>query len=631
LLNPFLFFTQHAIKTVLATLNESDRVSLISFDNSASVRARLTTVDEEGRRLVQGKVDALNDGGGTNLWAGLLMGMEVLSQQQQLDAASGQPQRARNSAILLLTDGDSPTEPDGGHLPCLKLYSELHGGKYPGTISTFGFGYSLDSQLLRQLAVEGGGAYSFIPDSGFVGTVFVNALANTLVTVANQAQLSLELDNGATFVATDDVVNPGKLAMTTSWGQSIMLSSVQAEQPLRVLMRLNVPENCDGDVVSATLTYVPSQGLPVDNKSTVKISAEQVVLNDPIELQAQQWRLRTINCIDGIMKLLLQGTSDALLAQCKALIDALVAPMQQWADLHPVAAGASHSSAQKRVQGLLADLKGQVTEACSRADWVAKWGRHYLPSLQRAHELCQQNNFKDPGVQCYGGAGFAAMRDTANDIFDALPAPVPCVNSYYDDYNYGGYGGAPSRAAGAPTSMRSFNCASAGCVHANAMLTVLDATNTSHLRVASEVRAGDRVLTSAGEHGVVKCVLRTDCVDGGSMMCRVPTEEGQLLITPWHPVMYNGKWTFPHDINSPAPVDCLSVFSFLIESVANSSQWVPTVWVDGVSAVTLAHGIQNDTVASHSFWGTDQVFYKFSLYSSAAFTKAYFLCYLFRL
>ena len=36
---------------------------------------------------------------------------------------------------------------------------------------------SEDSTLLRQIATEGGGMHSFIPDSGFVGTAFVNSLA----------------------------------------------------------------------------------------------------------------------------------------------------------------------------------------------------------------------------------------------------------------------------------------------------------------------------------------------------------------------------------------------------------------------------------------------------------------------
>ncbi len=55
-----------------------------------------------------------------------------------------------------------------------------------------------------------------------------------------------------------------------------------------------------------------------------------------------------------------------------------------WSTIRP-----SHRavSAQRRVEALLADLEGQVTQAVSRDDWFRRWGRHYLPSLQRAHEL----------------------------------------------------------------------------------------------------------------------------------------------------------------------------------------------------------------------------------------------------
>lgn len=57
----------------------------------------------------------------------------------------------------------------------------------------FGFGYNLDSGLLDELAREGGGRYAFIPDSGFVGTVFVHALANLLTTAAQKVVLNLEV------------------------------------------------------------------------------------------------------------------------------------------------------------------------------------------------------------------------------------------------------------------------------------------------------------------------------------------------------------------------------------------------------------------------------------------------------
>jgi hypothetical protein len=37
-------------------------------------------------------------------------------------------------------------------------------------INTFGFEYRLDTKVLVDIARKGNGAFSFIPDSGFVGT-----------------------------------------------------------------------------------------------------------------------------------------------------------------------------------------------------------------------------------------------------------------------------------------------------------------------------------------------------------------------------------------------------------------------------------------------------------------------------
>merc|ERR1711988_2018185 len=79
------------------------------------------------------------------------------------------------------------------------------------------------------------------------------------------------------------------------------------------------------------------------------------------------------------------------------------------------------------VKALLEDLCGQCTEALSRREWFSKWGVHYLPSIMFAHRLQQCNNFKDPGVQHYGGTLFNDIRDAADDVFNNLPAPKPSV------------------------------------------------------------------------------------------------------------------------------------------------------------------------------------------------------------
>merc|ERR1719353_1371618 len=99
----------------------------------------------------------------------------------------------------------------------LQRYRDTHEGKYPGVISTFGFGYSMDSPLLRAISHEGDGMYAFIPDSGFVGTAFVNALSNSLVTAAAHAVLSIEPGEGVEILE----VLGGQQHTMQSWGVSV--------------------------------------------------------------------------------------------------------------------------------------------------------------------------------------------------------------------------------------------------------------------------------------------------------------------------------------------------------------------------------------------------------------------------
>jgi len=53
--------------------------------------------------------------------------------------------------------------PQKGYVPKLRDAGEL-----PTTIHTFGFGYNLNSGLLKSIAEIGGGNYAFIPDAGLI-------------------------------------------------------------------------------------------------------------------------------------------------------------------------------------------------------------------------------------------------------------------------------------------------------------------------------------------------------------------------------------------------------------------------------------------------------------------------------
>lgn len=82
--------------------------------------------------------------------------------------------------MLLFTDGCPNIDPPRGHVNSMKNYVEQNEIPASHSVKTFGFGYSLDSKLLEEIAVEGNGSFSFIPDAGMVGTIFIHAVSSIL-------------------------------------------------------------------------------------------------------------------------------------------------------------------------------------------------------------------------------------------------------------------------------------------------------------------------------------------------------------------------------------------------------------------------------------------------------------------
>jgi Mg-chelatase subunit ChlD len=140
-----LDLVKHALKTIIHSLTQNDRLSIVSFANSASILFKLHQMDADGRSSALAALERLNDNGQTNLWDGLRTGLEVL--------AEGQRSKGSNVALFLLTDGCPNVEPPRGHLPTLISYKAKM--KFTCSINTFGFGYNLESKLLEDLAQIG--------------------------------------------------------------------------------------------------------------------------------------------------------------------------------------------------------------------------------------------------------------------------------------------------------------------------------------------------------------------------------------------------------------------------------------------------------------------------------------------
>jgi len=233
------------------------------------------------------------------------------------------------------------------------------------------------------------------------------------------------------------------------------------------------------------------------------------------------------------------------------------------------------------------DLKEDVTGQIKLAfdpQYFSKWGKYYLPSIANAHMLQQCNNFKDPGVQKYGGKDFEALRDVIDDTFNNLPPMEPSRSVYSSS-------GAVASAS--PVSNSMYNRNSDPCFSGDSTMIV----NGVMTRV-DEVKKGDLVSSGFGSYGRVNTVVKTDLKGRKTFLVELI---GGAKITPWHPVMYEGSWVFPCDIAPVYEYDNVpAIYSFILDSSSSS------VEVNGIPAVTLGHGVTGD-IREHTFLGTKQV------------------------
>lgn len=125
----------------------------------------------------------------------------------------------------------------------------------------------------------------------------------------------------------------------------------------------------------------------------------------------------------------------------------------------------------------------------------------------------------------------------------------------------------------------------------------------------SQLRCGDMIVCPSNSSGVaaVRCILKT-WLGSSQCMVRLP---GGLRLTPWHPLRLTsgGQWIFPAELVNmgaaevePAGCGCDAVYSLLLHDVDGAV--APSCVVNGVECIGLAHGITQDPVAAHPFYGT---------------------------
>jgi hypothetical protein len=249
----------------------------------------------------------------------------------------------------------------------------------------------------------------------------------------------------------------------------------------------------------------------------------------------------------------------------------------------------------KYLTDLQKDFTGQIREAVSTQEYFTKWGYHYLLSIVNAHRQQLCNNFKDPGVQHYGGKLFNELADKLDAIFLKIPAPKPSAAQVATAMNMTKSVGGKKFKFKSSWGMSSYHTSSNPCFHGSCLILMSDGT---HKRI-DQIERGDRVITFKGESGrpdEIECIVKTKCTSGYAEITSLPKG---LKITPWHPIIHNGAWRFPNDVSKAELVPCDYVYNIITKSR-------DSVMINDTICCTLGHGMKGDVIG-HNYFGSDAV------------------------
>tara|TARA_B100000900_G_scaffold398736_1_gene400454 strand:- start:3137 stop:4558 length:1422 start_codon:yes stop_codon:yes gene_type:complete len=421
-------------------------------------------------------------------------------------------------------------------------------------INCYGFGYHLKSDLLDNISrISGGDGYSFIPDSSLLGNVFIHGVSNFYTTAITNV--------------------PVKVVYKDNTMTEFNINSLKYGQDKNIVMG-----------VDKEVSYVE-----INIRGNIIKSELYDMLED--YYYEQLYRYKAYNLIDDLITM--KKFNDE---GFKTSLDNLILEITFNKEVKD----------NEYIKNILFDLEGQVREALNmttqghKEDWFTKWGIHYLRSLKAAYENEICNNFKDKGVSNFTGELFEQLRDEISDIFDNMPPPKKMSLSL-------GFGLPPGiRSTPSLQSMSAYRNMGGGCCAQGSMVKMEDGSS----KPVEDIIKGDEVVTVVSKNGIdyidsgiIECVVMTECFGGYQNMVSLKGITGnQLNITPYHPVIKPGsnEWIYPKDIGEIDIIKCPKMYTFVINNRKS-------IIVEDYVFATYGHGLSDNSVIQHDFFGTDLV------------------------
>jgi len=216
---------------LLKFLGDSDRLSIVIFDDKASRLVPLIRTTEKNKKNILSKLKNVHGDGGTDINLGMTHAFEVLKQRRYMNPVT---------SIFLLSDGlDSAAQHKvRASLAQYNLSADI-------TINTFGFGNDHDPQLMNDIADLRDGNFYFVEKLDTVDEAFVDCLGGLLSSIGQNITIKISPEKSDVLKDVEIVKAYGEAAMWAKDGNSYItkMSNIISGRQKDFVLELQIPAN----------------------------------------------------------------------------------------------------------------------------------------------------------------------------------------------------------------------------------------------------------------------------------------------------------------------------------------------------------------------------------------------------
>jgi hypothetical protein len=242
---PSMDMLRVVLKELCNHLSSNDRISIVTFNDNATVECGLKHVNSTTKPILDLAIDEIMPDSGTCIWSGVSAALGVLNQR-----------KTKNSmcAILVLTDGQ-----DGSAVPFAQEFWEAESVGLDCAMHIYGLGNDHNAEMCADLAKIGNGGFHYIKDTQCMAPAFATLWGGLTSTIGQDIIVKISPVAGNT-VEVIKAYDPAAKVNTTDYSATLVVPNIFADEQrdflFDVLVKAVEKDSATSDpVLQLTTTY----------------------------------------------------------------------------------------------------------------------------------------------------------------------------------------------------------------------------------------------------------------------------------------------------------------------------------------------------------------------------------------